>query len=603
MAQRGNALASHTCAVRACMLLAVAACTTPDVAVTCPAPAAPIAVIDHFHGDRQRLGWYPGQQALTPAAIATGNRFGRRWQSPPLDTVTVNGKTYAPHLYASPLLHGALRLRGGTWDGNRVPAILAASSNGFVYAIAAFSRNCGDTTLAAGTILWRSRLVDARPVPKLDGGVPLGILATPVLDATRETLYVAALDSVAGWQAFALDTADGSVRPGWPVRLDDAALSKVNRNGPAKFHAAAEMSQRGALALSPSGHRLYVTWGSFVFASAGWIAAVDTVQPAVVAAFSSAPSIEATSNGGIWGAGGPTVDASGRVFALTGNSPAGSGAAPGVWGNSLLRWDGDLKLTGTYTPFNYCALDAHNLDLAGSAPLLLLNSTTGESQWIAFGGKQGNAYLVDGNALPGRLDHRPECGNDPATDGSRHAPQPQPHLGKPGPLLVFGPYSETFGSLDHAKMRSKFAYYADDSGRYLFAAGSTKVAEDSIVSQPPSLARLRLVETGAGAPWLALDATDKVLKFLNPGSPVLSSRGGVDPVVWVLDENAPRTASLLDPTTPGPILHAIDGKTLIPLWQSAKGELAVGGKYVAPVVVGDTVFIGTDRVVAYGLAP
>lgn len=55
-----------------------------------------------FHGDPQRTGWISGETLLTPGNVA-GGAFGPIWNSPRLDSVTLDGVTYPPHLSASPL--------------------------------------------------------------------------------------------------------------------------------------------------------------------------------------------------------------------------------------------------------------------------------------------------------------------------------------------------------------------------------------------------------------------------------------------------------------------------------------------------------------------
>lgn len=211
-------------------------------------------------------------------------------------------------------------------------------------------------------------------------------------------------------------------------------------------------------------------------------------------------------------------------------------------------------------------------------------------------------YLVDRDRLPGTLTSRPPCSTDPTSDGSLLAPGPQPQFGARGPLNVFGPYSERFGNVDYAKMRSSPAWFRGADGtRYLYVSGASKAAEDSMRSVPPSLARLRLHVAPGEPAWLEIDQLDGALAFVNPGSPVISSRGAADAIVWVLDENAPRLASLLDPSTPHPVLYAVDAATLRLLWRSVDGELDLGGKYNTPAVVHGQVFVGTDRIQAYGL--
>jgi hypothetical protein len=535
-----------------------------------------------YHG-ADRLGWNATERRLTPEVVASA-RFGKLWETPRFDDEAVDGKVQHPHLYASPLYVDDA-------GGGRA-MLIAATSNGFVYAIDPFDR---------GRILWQRRLGAPIVAPALDGGVAVGVLSTPVIDrrTSPPTLYVTNLDA-SGWQAFGLELSTGNVLPGWPVRIDDAALAPLNTNGPARFQPALHVSQRGALALSPNGERLYVTFGTFAFHGVGWIVSVDTRRPGIARAFSSAPFKEEKSNGGIWAAGGPAITADGRVWVTTGNSPPHSADAPHTWGSSLLRFSPDLDLEAAYTPFNYCKLDDNNLDLSASAPLILPDVTTNATttpRLLAFGSKQGNVYLIDRDAISPAADRRPPCSSDPSTDRSLHPP------GSARPLNVFGPYTDDFGEIDYAKMRTKPAYFKDTNGTtYLYVAGSTKAAADSTDSVAPGLARVRVVLGSQSPAHLAIDGRAPVV-FVNPGSPIVTSDGGRGAIVWVLDATARRSASLLDPATPAPVLHAIDGETMSVLYKSKAGELAIGGKYGAPVVARGVVFVGTDRVVAFGASP
>jgi hypothetical protein len=552
-----------------------------------------------FHGDRARSGWNPNERFLTPAHVHAGG-FGRRWRSEPLDALDLDGRSYPPHLYASPLYVDGLAITSGADAGRAVDVILAATSNGWVYAVAAHDR--------PGHIVWRARLTQAA-VASLDGGMPMGILSTPALDldATPPRLYAASMDRDAGWQVFALDLGSGSVLDGWPVTLTQAALDPVNRNGPARLSPATATSQRAALNLSPDGGRLYVGLGGYGDGATGWTIAVDTRAPRLAAAFSLAPILTDTASGGVWGAGGPAVDALGQVWVTTGNAPAGLGPTPGVWGSSLVRWDAELRLTATYSPWNYCQLEQSDSDLGGGSPIVLPDldpAATATPHLLAHGGKQGNVYLHDRDHLPGGTAARPPCSEDPASEGSLLPPGPQAHLGVRGPLNVFGPYSEGYNNFDYAKMRSTPALYRDATGAlHLFVSGSSKAAPDSATSVPPSLVRLGVVTAPGQPAYLAVERQDARTAMWNPGSPVVSSDGALGAVVWVLDANGSRLASLVDANAPHPILYAFDGDSLELLWGSADGELAVGGKYATVAVAHGEVYVGTDRIEAFALAP
>lgn len=525
-----------------------------------------------------------------------------------------------PHLYASPLYVDSLTITAGDYAGAQFSTIVAATSNGFVYAMNAFDvpDGLGGVAVAAGTILWRTSLGAPRPVGGLDGGVPIGVLGTPIIDLDAGRIYVASDVTDAGgrnWKVFGLDLGSGSVLDGWPLTINNSTVHDINVNGPATFQATSAMSQRGALNLSPDGSLLFVPFGAYGDGGAGWMVAVSTGTagdaPYLASAFSGAPSDAGVANGGMWAAGGPALGPDGRVYATTGNSPGSSHSSPGYWGQSLLVWTGvaPLQLAGTYTPWNYCQMDVNDTDLAGSSPIVIPDldpAATSTPHVVSFGGKQGNIYLVDRDNLPGALDARQACGSDPSADSSLLPPDPQPYYGGvQGPLNVWGPYSESCTAGDNARMRSTPAYFQGPDGTpYVFTSGSTKVSACDRNIQDPSLARLKVVAQNGQPAYLAIDSYDTGgLLFKNPGSPVVSSNGSDGAVVWVIDPNLFRSQSLLGSGVAHPTLYAVDATTMTVLWQSPQDQLYVGGKYCTPAVAHGTVFVGTDRIQAFGLPP
>jgi uncharacterized protein (TIGR03437 family) len=558
-----------------------------------------------FHVDRQRTGWRPNEMTLTPAAVS-GGKFGPIWNSQEFDSITIGKTVYSPHLYASPLYLDQVTMTAGAHAGSSFSVVFAATSNAYVYAVNAFT-TAGANPVAAGTILWKRRLNTASVVQNLDGGMPLGVLGTPIIDTATNPprLYVASADATAGWQVFALDVTNGSVLNGWPLWINNSTLAPINRNGPTTFQAASAMSQRGALNLSPDGRLLYVPFGAFFAGGSGWMVAVDTTALALTSAFAGAPSGVAFAKGGMWSSGGPSIGPSGRVYVTTGTGPTTNENTPGYWGQSVLVWlpGTPLTLAGTYTPWNYCQQDMADIDLAGGTPIVLPSlSATSTPYLLTFGGKQGNEYLIDRAHLPGSLSVRQGCGTDAFADLSLLPPGSQPQFGTRGPLNVFGPYSETFGDEDYAKSRSTPAYFhASDGSDYLFVTGSTKQSFDSTTTIPPCIARLKIV-TPAGQPaYLAVDQYETTLSLLTPGSPVLTSNGSATPVLWVLVGNVLRTKSLVSGDAPHPILYALDPLTMQILWMSNASQLNVGGKYNTPATARGVVFVGTDRIQAFGI--
>lgn len=552
-----------------------------------------------FHVDAGRGGWRSNETVLAPEKIRNGD-FGAVWESPPLDPF----EGQSARLYASPLYLERVAISKGPHRGAAFAVVFAASSNGDVYAINA-ARN-GD--VAPGRILWRTRLgtpCKLQPAP-LDG-VPTGILSTPVVDVPRGRLYVTHCDPEKRWQAYALDIASGELLHGWPVRLDEDTFNTLNANaGPERVPPKRRFDfrvQRGALNLSPDGSQLYVVFGE---TETGWLVSVDTVHAKVSSAF-AAVAMPHRGSGGIWGAGGPAVDAQGSVYVVTGSGFDGYQDAPHDWTQSVLKLSQPgakgFVLQGTYTPFNYCRTAKMDIDLGAGGALLLPDAHDGIGpRLMAVGGKQGNVYLLDRDRLPGNLQRRPVCSEDASRDGSLLPPQPQPQFGRRGPLNVFGPYSDEDAALDQARARSVPAVFRDAQGRdWLFATGNSKRAPGSSVSVPPSVARLEVVRPAGGSPYLRVDRVNRTLVLGNPGSPVVTSNGARDAIVWILDENASRSALLSGTNAPRPVLYALDATTLDILWRSAPGELFTSGKYNEPAFGGGQVFVGTDRLQAFGM--
>jgi hypothetical protein len=538
-------------------------------------------------------------------------------------------------MYATPLYAAAVKVGGGT-----LPVVFAATSNGAVYALAARALSCegGASTISAGQVLWKAQLGQPVVVPGLDGqqgfpGVAVGILSTPVYDVSSSTLYAVALDGSGGaapvWRAWALEAGSGAVLPGWPVTFTPAAVEPVNTNGAARFETnTLLMAQRPALALSNDGGLLYVGFGGFGDHAVGWLAGVDTRAARVATAFSGAQDTASECNSGLWAPGGPAVDDDGRVFLTVGNGPASFIGQPHAWGESALAWSRDLTLSGTYAPWDFCQMEQGDADLGGDAPMLVPNldpGSTSTPRLAVFGSKQGTVYALDREHMPGSLDARQACAmawDSASHDQSLLPPGPAAAYCNPqspsqcvsGPLVVFGPYTEDPGAnnLDMAKMRGTPAYLrAPDGTRYVFFAGSNKATVDPPTDGGfpgdlgPALVRVRVVLASGAPAYLAMDAASPpTTAFHNPGSPVVTSHdGGHDAVVWVLDQNDRRTRGLMDPGIHHPVVYALDATTMGLLWQSGDGVLDVGGKYGAPTVADGTVYVGTDRIEAFGLGP
>jgi hypothetical protein len=118
---------------------------------------------------------------------------------------------------------------------------------------------------------------------------------------------------------------------------------------------------------------------------------------------------------------------------------------------------------------------------------------------------------------------------------------------------------------------------------------------------PPSVVLTKIVTAPGHPAYLSVVAQNHVAMTL-PGSPVITSDGTSDPIVWVVDAGVMRTDSLTSPTAKHPVLYAFDALTLKELYRSNPSDLNVGGKYDSPTIARGTVFFGTDRIQAFGLS-
>jgi outer membrane protein assembly factor BamB len=148
--------------------------------------------------------------------------------------------------------------------------------------------------------------------------------------------------------------------------------------------------QRGALALG-SGF-VYVTLGGLLGDCGnyhGYVAAVPVTggRPFVY----RVPSAEGA---GIWTPAGPTIDAEGNVYVVTGN---GSGRSAFDYSNAVIELSSDLQQVRSYfAPSNWVALNVNDIDLGSVGPTLI------PPLGVVFAiGKEGVGYLLNSGQLGG----------------------------------------------------------------------------------------------------------------------------------------------------------------------------------------------------------
>ena len=244
---------------------------------------------------------------------------------------------------------------------------------------------------ATGATVWTKNLgtpASKSGVPSCDGGNPLGVISTPVIDAGTATLYVAGAlgdaNGITSHSVWALSLADGSVKSGYPVDVS-AALGFDP-----KPH-----NQRGALSMV--GRIVYVPYGGHsgdcVADMHGRVVAIDTTtSPPTVNGWQTAGQGEA-----IWAPGG-MASAGDGVFAVTGNRLTSTGDHMDSEEVVHVRGMGTLdKTSGSkdfFFPSDWKTKDQRDFDLGAVNPVLVsLPGSSGPALIIAS--KDGNGFILD----------------------------------------------------------------------------------------------------------------------------------------------------------------------------------------------------------------
>lgn len=347
------------------------------------AVSAQVSVLTH-HYDNARTGQNISETILTPANVnpATfGQLFGQN-----LDGQEAGQPLYVPSLFIPAL--------NATHD-----VVYVATQHDSVYAFDA-DNNQGTNS----SPLWQVNFLDPAngitTVPVADEGcyvtgyTEFGIQGTPVIDTTRNAIYVLAMTRENGvyvHKLHALDLGTGVELFGGPVPI----LASFVSNGKTYNFVDKYQQQRPGLLLQNG--IVYIGFGSpgcNIKSEMGWVMAYDgsTLQP--VGAFDDSPGVMASA---VWMSGaGLAGDNAGSVFFSTGDGTFDNDVGGGHFGDSVIKvtqGNGVLSLGDWFTPNNQQYLQAHDLDLA-SGQVVLLPESGGVNFSLAID-KNGTMYLLD----------------------------------------------------------------------------------------------------------------------------------------------------------------------------------------------------------------
>ena len=332
-----------------------------------------------WHYDNARTSANTSETVLTPSLV-NSSTFGK------LATIPVDGFVVANPLY----LPGVNVLGQGVHN-----VVYVATLHDSVYAFDADSTNSSP--------LWMTSILNyspagATPVPAsvkrasaTTGWTEVGIVSTPVIDPTTETLYLVAETYENGrvvHRLHALDVTSGVELPGAPVII---AASFTLNGVTTTFTDLYQMNRPGLLLAN--GH-IYIAFGSNCCNdySQGWLLSYNEATLQQEGAYTTEPGKTLAS---IWQKGaGISADSAGDIYAETGEGYYAAGTNLSTSVLKLSQSGSALTLKDWFTPYNYQYLSQHDLDLANG--LVILPDLPGPypHELVAVG-KQGTIYLLN----------------------------------------------------------------------------------------------------------------------------------------------------------------------------------------------------------------
>jgi len=333
-----------------------------------PIRAQPVSVLMQ-HNDLGRTGSNPNESTLNTSNVNV-SKFGK------LFSRAVDGQIYAQPLYVPSV----------TIAGKTQNVVYVATMHNSVYAF-----DADDPSASAP--LWQLNFGTSVPSTCDDTQPEYGILSTPVIDPTTNTIYVVARTTETNgsilFRLHALDITKGAEKPGSPVVIQASVPGSGlgSANGTVAFDASIEINRPGLLLLAG---QVYVAFSSACDADNfhGWVMAYSAATLAQTAVFNVTPH---GGFGGIWQSGnGPAVDSAGNIYVLAGNGSFDANQPGGFdYSDSFLRLSQSLSVLDYFTPSIQATMQEDDIDLA-AGPVLLPGTT-----YVVGGSKDGLIRVVN----------------------------------------------------------------------------------------------------------------------------------------------------------------------------------------------------------------
>ena len=360
----------------------VAARSVADTTVSAAASVfiTDLAGVFTYHNDLSRDGVNSKEYALNTSTVKAAT-FGKRF------ACAIDASAYAQPLWVANVAIG-----GGTHN-----VLIAATVHDTVYAFDADASPCqtywSKSLLASGETWVNNMDVGG----SLDLAPDIGIVGTPVIDPTTNTIYVVSKSkngATIHQRLHALSLIDGSEKFNGPQEIA-ATFSGIS-------FSPLSQNQRAGLALLNG--VVYIAHGSHgdIGTYYGWIQGYNAATLAQVSVFNDTPG---AGMGGIWMAGGaPAFDSSNNMYVITGN---GNFDGVTLFGDSFLKLSTPgLTVSSFFAPADQASLDSGDTDFGSGGATILIDQPSGPVQRLAIGGgKEGTLFLLNRDNLGGNTNN------------------------------------------------------------------------------------------------------------------------------------------------------------------------------------------------------
>ncbi len=532
----------------------------PTKSATATIAVTDLAGMTTYHNDLARDGANNQEYLLTTANVKQAS-FGK------LFACTVDGAVYAQPLWVPNVAIG-----GGTHN-----VIVAATMRDSVFVFDADTNPC--------KTYWKQTLIPSgetygasADLGSADIFEDVGILGTPVIDPTTNTIYLVTKTKTTTpnyiQRLHALNLATGAEATNSPVTIA-ATFPGTCEGGSTNTFSALRENQRPGLALSNG--MVYVAWSSHGDTGKyhGWVLGYQTANLAAVpTVFNDTPNTAESltyCKGGIWMSGGaPAFDSDGNMYVMTGNGvfdgTSGSATLPTDFSDSFLKLSTpNLGVLDYFTPMNQSTLDTNDSDVGASGTSVLIDTTDPSDGHLLVGGSKGQIFF---------LVNRDNMGKYNTSADNVHQE------------WTTNPSSHSF---------STPGFWNNNMYYFGVVFGSTTLNGQIY----RSTRRTRMFNTTAAS------ATPTGFGFAGASPSISASSATENGIVWAIDtgQYGTRDASTGNPTglvAGGPaILHAFDASNIATeLWNSSQntgGRDTAGNavKFTVPTVANGKVYIGT----------